>query len=265
MSVPMRQRAIKLLRESRTLPAIERARYLKAIASTRRSNQDFMRQHPGEPMPPSWLMHDAYRHVDYWGYWTSGQALADYYGEIVSAYLPDLPVSVCDWGCGPARVARHLASRTDVFGEVIGLDYNEKSIDWCQSNIHGAQFRRNQLEPPMPLPDGAVDFLTAFSVFTHLSEQRLSDWLAEMKRVVRPGGVILFTTHGDGYREKLLPEELAAYEADGVVARGSVKEGSRLFATFTSPAYIRRLAAPMELLRHDDKSLVQDTWVYRRP
>lgn len=260
-----RQRAVRTFRRSGALPLIERLRYLSQRVQYAGANRRFVAEHPDERMPPAWVMYDAFSRLDYDNYWVAGQLHADYYAEVASSFLPGQPATVCDWGCGPGRATRHLAVRRDLFSKVIGLDYNETSITWCQANLPGAEFRRNDLAPPMPLDEASVDYLIGFSVLTHLSEALLLRWVEDVKRVVRPGGVILLTTHGDASRSKLLPDELATYDARGVVERGSVKEGSRIYATFTSPDYIRGITAPMEVLRFDDRTFGgQDTWVFRR-
>ena len=45
----------------------------------------------------------------------------------------------------------------------------------------------------MPLPDGAADMCSTFSVFTHLLHEETFLYLEDMKRVLRPGGRIVFS------------------------------------------------------------------------
>jgi SAM-dependent methyltransferase len=39
----------------------------------------------------------------------------------------------------------------------------------------------------------------ALSVFTHLDESQQLSWIAELRRVTKPGGLVLFTTHGPSF------------------------------------------------------------------
>jgi len=45
----------------------------------------------------------------------------------------------------------------------------------------------------IPVPDGIADFVTFFSVFTHLLDEDIFRFLAEAKRVAKPGGRIVFS------------------------------------------------------------------------
>ena len=51
-------------------------------------------------------------------------------------------------------------------------------------------------DPPLPFADGAFDFVVAISIWSHYGEQAAIRWLAEMHRVIEPGGHLLFSTHG---------------------------------------------------------------------
>src|SRR4051812_20475115 len=48
------------------------------------------------------------------------------------------------------------------------------------------QFVRN-FEPTIPAPDAFADFVTFFSVFTHLLDEDIFRFLAEAHRVLKPG------------------------------------------------------------------------------
>lgn len=45
----------------------------------------------------------------------------------------------------------------------------------------------------IPAPDASADFVCFFSVFTHLLHEDIYKYLAEAKRVLRPGGKIVFS------------------------------------------------------------------------
>ena len=59
-----------------------------------------------------------------------------------------------------------------------------------------ATFLRNGEEPPLDLPANSFDLVYAVSVFTHLTEH-WSGWLAEMHRLLRPGGLGVFSFLGE--------------------------------------------------------------------
>ena len=101
--------------------------------------------------------------------------------------------SVLDWGVGCGRVARHLApSLGDRF---FGCDIDADNVAWCNANLPGA-YKASRLEPPLPYPDHSFDVIYGVSVFTHLRANWELRWLEELHRVLRPGGVVLMTIHG---------------------------------------------------------------------
>jgi hypothetical protein len=61
----------------------------------------------------------------------------------------------------------------------------------------------------LPLPPAHMmvlvagsDCIYAISVFTHLSAELQDLWMKELRRIVRPGGHLLITTHGESFRAR---------------------------------------------------------------
>jgi SAM-dependent methyltransferase len=71
------------------------------------------------------------------------------------------------------------------------------TVDWCREHIPGVDFTVNGAMPPLRWQDGHFDFVMAVSVFTHIPWKMQIGWLKELRRVLRPGGYLLATTHGD--------------------------------------------------------------------
>jgi hypothetical protein len=77
------------------------------------------------------------------------------------------------------------------------------------------------------------------SVFTHLRPETQREWLAELRRVTRPGGVILITFHDKD--QKTLPEGANSALADaGIHVANDHVQGSNLMATFQTREHARR-------------------------
>ena len=178
--------------------------------------------------------------------------------------------SILDWGCGPGRVTRHLPT---VFpgADVHGADYNPAYVRWCAANLPTATFRPCGLLPPLPYGDDAFDLVISISIFTHLSAAAHEAWVAELARVLRPGGVAFVTTMGDAYRVQLAPAQRDRYDAGALVAKGDVAEGHRTYSAHQPPAFFRALAeGHFEVTKHTPGEarawgLEQDVWVLRRP
>lgn len=145
--------------------------------------------------------------------------------------------SVLDFGCGVGRVMRHWSG---VRGpRLSGTDYNPDLIAWCKARLPFASFRVNPLEGWLDFPGGHFDFIYAFSVFTHLAEPRQFFWLGELARVLRPGGHLLFSVHGQAHEFQLTDEQRTRFRSGELVVRGDRREGTNDCATFHPEAYVR--------------------------
>lgn len=101
--------------------------------------------------------------------------------------------AVLDWGAGCGRVARHLAP---ALGErFFGCDIDSDNVSWCAAHLPGT-YKTSRLQPPLPFADNSFDVVYGVSVFTHLRAQWEAKWLSELHRVLRPGGTMLVTVHG---------------------------------------------------------------------
>ena len=174
-----------------------------------------------------------------------------------------------DFGCGCGRVLRHWA---DVEGpEIHGSDFNERLVKWCAANLPFVTASGNELEPPLAYEPDRFDLLYAVSVFTHLPRDLERAWIDELSRIVKPGGVLVLTTHGDSYADRLDPDERAEYDAGQPVVRWPRIAGSNLCTAFHPETYVReRLAPRLELLEFSPEggtvgSRRQDLAVFRKP
>jgi len=104
---------------------------------------------------------------------------------------------VGDLGCGPGHVAAHLVGRGV---RVVGVDLSPGML---------AEARRARPDLPvaagdllaLPLRDGALSAAVAFYSLIHLPRGREVAALAEVSRVLAPGGVLLAAVHvGDEMR-----------------------------------------------------------------
>lgn len=101
---------------------------------------------------------------------------------------------VLDWGCGAGRLTRYLISETGA--EVVGADVDAENIAWCRATYAGARFEVFPLRPPVPIEGGFFDLVIGISVLTHLQEADQHRWLEELRRVTRPGALILLSVSG---------------------------------------------------------------------
>ena len=256
------------LQARRAFDVIDRVAYWRRLALTARSNRAFRRTYPDFPVPPLPILWDAQATTDLAEYKRSGEQAAAQYWELIRPHLDPGRVSrVCEWGCGPARIVRHLpALAAGLRVEFHASDYNPASIAWCRAHLPNITFFENGLAPPLPVSDRMFDVLFCRSVFTHLSVEMHARWMAELQRVVRPGGILILTTHGLAYRPRLTAQERVRYDAGELIVRTLGAEGRKLFAAFHPPDFVRReLLTGLTVVEHIPGDRTQDIWVTRTP
>tara|TARA_B110001454_G_scaffold195423_1_gene197692 strand:- start:1476 stop:2396 length:921 start_codon:yes stop_codon:yes gene_type:complete len=136
---------------------------------------------------------EGYYGPDHFSYWASGFVDAQHMIDLASAHGMSIK-SYLDIGCASGRVMRHMAlDRAD--RAVIGCDINRLHVEWCNANLPpNCTTFQNSSVPSLPLEDGSIDFVSAFSVFTHI-EALETAWLMELKRILRPHGIAWITVH----------------------------------------------------------------------
>ena len=107
---------------------------------------------------------------------------------------PARTAAVLDFGCGCGRVISAFQALLPS-AQFSGADAEADLISWADSHL-SADFRVNSPEPPLPYADEAFDLIYAISVFTHLDQRLQFLWLEELRRVARPGAILVFTVHG---------------------------------------------------------------------
>ena len=152
----------------------------------------------GPPLPPRRLMVRVAGTADADWFLRSGRAAYD----AIAAHVPlDEIESVLDFGCGCGRVTRYWATSTAPSPAATSA---RRRSTWCRDEPRRSRrFERNALAPPLAFADESFDLVYALSVFTHLTAELQLAWRDELRRVLRPGGRLLVTTHGRSYLPRL--------------------------------------------------------------
>jgi SAM-dependent methyltransferase len=158
---------------------------------------------------------------------------------------------ICDMGCGPGQIARYLHCQVV---DTLGVDLSPRMIIEAQRLNPEIHFHQGDM---LSLPDGDNSWggIAAFYCIIHIPREQIVDALREMKRVLKPGGVLLITfhigqeiKHLDDWWEKpvnldfafYLPEEIETWlkEADFELEETLVREPNPAVEVATRRAYI---------------------------
>jgi SAM-dependent methyltransferase len=101
---------------------------------------------------------------------------------------------VLDFGCGWGRMIRTFLRDVDPAG-LFGCDVVPRMIETCENTNLRASFLVTPSSPPSEYENDSFDVIYAYSVFSHLSLRIHEAWLQEFARILRPGGVVVATTH----------------------------------------------------------------------
>ena len=125
--------------------------------------------------------------------------------RLIDAPLPAAPVIV-DVGCGQGISFRLLAQAFKP-QRIVGIDFHEPSLALAAQSAracaHRPETAATKIEllhgdcANLPLPDASADVVFCHQTFHHLVEQERA--LAEFRRVLKPGGVLMFAESTDAY------------------------------------------------------------------
>lgn len=157
------------------------------------------RLHSGDaPVPPPFLRHRVGIDSSRAHFEDVGRKVAD---DVLGAFrtlglsLDEYPRWL-DFGCGAGRAARHLAAQPWI-RRLTGVDVDAAAIRWASQHLRD-EYVHIGSAPPTPFASESFDVVYVISVFTHFDEENQNAWLAELRRLLRPGGIFLATTHGPG-------------------------------------------------------------------
>ena len=98
---------------------------------------------------------------------------------------------ICDLGCGPGQIARYL-HRQGV--PTLGVDLSPRMVAEAQRLNPEIHFHQGNM---LALPDADDSWggIAAFYCIIHIPPGQVLDALREMKRALKPGGVLLLAFH----------------------------------------------------------------------
>ena len=100
---------------------------------------------------------------------------------------------VLDFGCGWGRLYRVMLRWCNP-QNLVGVDIDEKCIEICRNAMPYGKFVKSGIEPPLPFEPASFEIVYAYSVFSHLAQNASHRTLLELARVLKRGGLAVFTT-----------------------------------------------------------------------
>jgi SAM-dependent methyltransferase len=97
-----------------------------------------------------------------------------------------------DVGCGPGETDSFLQGRVD---SLTGVDVSSGMIEQARRRNPWAEYRDFRAGQPIPYDDGSYDVCFAICVLHHVPPGERRGLVAEMKRLCRPGGLVLVIEH----------------------------------------------------------------------
>jgi SAM-dependent methyltransferase len=177
--------------------------------------------------------------------------------------------ALLDFGCGCGRVTRNWGALEGT--RVCGTDYNPVLVAWCREHLPFGRFDVNGGAPGLPYEDETFDLVYAISVFTHLRADLQLPWMDELRRIVRPGGLLFVTLMGNEREVELGESQRERFAAGELVVVEGERSGTNTCNAYHPARYVREtLARGLDLVEHtpggaDAAARFQDLLLLRRP
>lgn len=128
--------------------------------------------------------------------YTGEETLVDTRVPLVAAVAEVEPARVLEVGCGWGELAAWIARETGA--EVVATDLSPRMVELARERSVAAELADVQ---DLPFPDGAFDAAVAAWMLYHVPD--LERALAELARVLRPGGRLVAATNSVNHLQEL--------------------------------------------------------------
>lgn len=125
----------------------------------------------------------------------------------------DRQMRILDIACGTGLVGDALAKRG--YSQLDGVDFSAEMLEQAKHKSIYRRLLQVDLNAPIPIRDNAYDAALCVGSLSDAHVQRHA--VAEMCRVIRPGGILLLTLNQHAIEEQHFGETFQALIADGVM------------------------------------------------
>lgn len=105
--------------------------------------------------------------------------------QVWDRFAPGPPLRMLDAGCGTGANLRHFRGRATCYG----IDFSLDAVRYCRERGEPRTAAASAVH--LPFADGAFDVVVSCDVLCHRSIRDKSQPLREMRRVLKPGGLLI--------------------------------------------------------------------------
>ena len=188
----------------------------------------FFANHPTSTHPIRDYLSDGWRTM------TELQVLLEQHGHVLGHSK-----SFLEFASGHGRFTRHLVKRLPQ-GVLTVSDVVPGSVGFLE-DLFGVQGFYSTSEPHNLQFPQAYEHVFVLSLFSHLPQSTWGDWLAQLHSSLRPGGLLIFSTHGLKCADQAgvqLQDGYAFFDS----SESSAIPGQVYGTTFTSPDFVLNTA-----------------------
>jgi ubiquinone/menaquinone biosynthesis C-methylase UbiE len=100
--------------------------------------------------------------------------------------------TILDAGCGNGYMSRLFSNEVTQCGKIYALDQDQYYIEALKNETQGTNIEtmKGDITGPIPLNGSSVDIIYLSTVIHTFSEQEMQGFLREVKRILKPGGLL---------------------------------------------------------------------------
>jgi ubiquinone/menaquinone biosynthesis C-methylase UbiE len=148
------------------------------------------------------------------------QAKADLMREKIAAQFGNKKPDGLDLGCGVGSFHPYVRG---MFNRYCGVDVSAKSIEQAKAAKRDIEYSAHD-GARIPYADRSFDFVSAICVMHHVPPSDWQSFMREMRRVIRPGGLVCVIEHNPWNPLTRLAVNRCEFDADAVLLRAGKTE-----------------------------------------
>ncbi len=134
-------RITTILRKLRLLQLSDYLHFIYQKFNNRSSNKLFRQNNPDVVLPPDYMIYESFQ-MNYENYYNDSLDTAKWLISYFEKHIELKNIKILEWGCGPARIIRHLPKLLDSSCEIYGSDYNPKRLNGVKKIFRYSFFKK---------------------------------------------------------------------------------------------------------------------------